>query len=311
MKFKVSVIIPVYNAEKYLRQAVESVIHLPQTGEVVLVEDHSPDNSLSICRQLEAEYSTVRLVTHDHKTNLGAGAARNLGITNSRFNYVAFLDADDHYMPNRFEKEEEIFSNAETVDGVYGYTKGIFENEYVKEKYLSRHTADDTFAEEVPPDELLNALLFGGKGRFHTNAITLRKDAFKKAGYFDPELKLTQDTECWVRLAAKCTLVAGNIATPIAVRIVHDNNRIHNNDDALNKYAKKAYSKLFFWAVLRQNFAFSKTNSFFLAYSFFVNKQANSPLRVLLQLAKLKPQLFITIFFYRKIYQIISGVFKH
>lgn len=302
--FQVSVIIPVYNAEKYLLNAVESALILQQTGEVILVEDHSPDNSLKICVQLEADHSKVRLITHNGKFNLGAGGARNLGIKHAKFSYVSFLDADDYYLPNRFDTDEKIFDADESVEGVYGYTKGFFENEAVKQKYLSRHNADDTFSEIIAPNDLLYALLFGGKGRFHTNAITLRKEVFQKAGYFDTELKLTQDTECWARLAAKCRLVAGNIVTPIAVRTVHDQNRIHNDDAALNRYSDLAFTKLIIWAAAQKEFEFSKINHFFTAYYLFVNRRRNSPAIALLSLAIRFPKLFLSSFFYRKLFQV-------
>src|SRR5690349_14845174 len=94
---KVSVIIPVYNAAKFLRQAVESAVHLPEVAEIVLVEDRSPDNALQICGELVREFSKVKMYQHPNNENRGAGASRNLGIEKSTFPYVAFLDADDRY----------------------------------------------------------------------------------------------------------------------------------------------------------------------------------------------------------------------
>ena len=61
---KISVITTVYNAETYLRQAVESAIDLEEVGEVILVEDKSPDNALALCRELEKEYEKVRVFQH-------------------------------------------------------------------------------------------------------------------------------------------------------------------------------------------------------------------------------------------------------
>ena len=99
---KVSVIIPVFNAEKFIRKAVESVLDQSETGEILLIEDTSPDNSLKICQELEEKHDRVRLLRHDDLLNHGAGATRNLGIRNAKFDYVAFLDADDFYLKGRF-----------------------------------------------------------------------------------------------------------------------------------------------------------------------------------------------------------------
>src|SRR5690606_9347404 len=116
-------------------------------------------------------------------------ASRNLGIAKSTCEFIAFLDADDWYLPNRFQAEKELFKNDE-IDGVYGAT-GFFE-----EGKVIRNNKLTTFHERIPPEKLLYQLV-NLNGRFTTNAITVRKTLFKKAGYFNPSLKLHQDTHLW------------------------------------------------------------------------------------------------------------------
>lgn len=90
---KVSVIIPVYNAEKYLRQCLDSVLDQTLRDiEVICVDDGSTDSSLAIIREYAAKDPRLRLLT---QPNSGAGAARNLGIENANGKYIAFVDADD------------------------------------------------------------------------------------------------------------------------------------------------------------------------------------------------------------------------
>ncbi len=117
--FKVSVIIPVYNAEPFLEKAVKSALEQLQTGEIILVEDAPPDNCYTICQRLESEHHKVKLYTHPNRANRGAGASRNLGIQMASCPYIAFLDADDYYLPIRFLKTEEVFSINPKIDGVY------------------------------------------------------------------------------------------------------------------------------------------------------------------------------------------------
>jgi glycosyltransferase involved in cell wall biosynthesis len=305
--FKVSVIIPVYNAEKFILRAVESVIHLHEVGEVILIEDCSPDGSLELCQSIALKYQKLKLIINKTGKNYGAGGARNIGIKNALFGYVSFLDADDIYLPNRFKKEKNIFDELPYADAVYGFTTAKFENEIVKDKYLSRHEKDDTFEVVVEPGELLSALLLGSVGRFHTNAITLKKDAFKKSGLFDPELKLSQDSELWIRLAATCNLYPGELQSPIAIRQVHTENRVHANDDVIKLFSDLMYTKLFSWAMKQSGFSFAKRNYFFIAYYQFVDKQRHKSLHVLLHLLKLTPSMFFTTFFYRKLYQIFKA----
>jgi len=90
---KISVIVPVYNVEKYLRECVDSV--LAQTFsdfELILVDDGSPDNSGKICDEYASKDSRVRVF---HKTNGGVSSARNLGVENARGEWIMFVDSDD------------------------------------------------------------------------------------------------------------------------------------------------------------------------------------------------------------------------
>lgn len=100
----ITVIIPVYNGEKYVARAVRSVIAQPkgEYAEVLIVNDGSRDTSGKICDDLAAEYSNVRVI---HKENGGVSSARNLGIQNVRTKYVAFLDCDDWWEPDFLDDE--------------------------------------------------------------------------------------------------------------------------------------------------------------------------------------------------------------
>lgn len=96
-KPKISVIIPVYNAEKYLRKCIESVLN--QTFgdfELLLVDDGSPDHSGEICDEYAQKDSRVHVF---HKPNGGTANARNYGLDHSQGDYVAFIDNDDYVEP--------------------------------------------------------------------------------------------------------------------------------------------------------------------------------------------------------------------
>ncbi|MCD7801400.1 MAG: glycosyltransferase [Clostridiales bacterium] len=94
-QIRVSVIIPVYNAEPYLRQTLDSLLVRNETQfEVICVDDGSTDGSLDILREYEAKDARVRVVT---QANAGAGAARNNGMQYARGEYLSFLDADDFF----------------------------------------------------------------------------------------------------------------------------------------------------------------------------------------------------------------------
>lgn len=121
---KISVIIPVYNVEKYLRQCVDSVVcqSMPDY-EILLIDDGSPDNSGSICDEYAAKYQNVRVI---HKQNGGLSDARNCGIQNAVGEYLVFLDSDDYYDdPDFFEKLVKVMSEDNAAD-VINFTRKIY-----------------------------------------------------------------------------------------------------------------------------------------------------------------------------------------
>ena len=103
---KVSVIMPVYNSEKYLRKAVDSILNQDFEGyELILVDDGSPDNSGKICDEYAANNENVKVV---HKTNGGICSARNAGLDVAQGEYIGFCDNDDQYLPGLLKDNYEI-----------------------------------------------------------------------------------------------------------------------------------------------------------------------------------------------------------
>lgn len=99
---KVSVIVPVYNAEKYLNQCVDSILAQTITElECILVDDGSTDSSPAICDEYAARDSRVKVI---HKPNGRASSARNAGIRAARGEYIAFVDSDDWISPDMYER---------------------------------------------------------------------------------------------------------------------------------------------------------------------------------------------------------------
>ena len=97
----ISVVIPVYNIEKYLERCVYSVREQTYKNlEIILVDDGSTDNSGLICDKLAAEDAGIRVF---HKKNGGSSSARNLGISKAQGEYIGFVDSDDYIEPDMYE----------------------------------------------------------------------------------------------------------------------------------------------------------------------------------------------------------------
>mgnify|MGYP001139750711 CR=1 FL=1 len=273
----ISVVIPVYNAEKYVKSAVESALQQKECGEVVLVEDQSPDNALEVCGALARRYDKVKLYRHEDGKNHGAGISRNLGIKKAQYDYIAFLDADDFYLPNRFAKAGKILSQNSSIDGVYEAVGSEFENEEARSRYFATHSNElATITTSVVPDKLFYYMISGKYGYMHLDGFVGKKEALLKVGMF-PALRLHQDMVFFVKLAAICKLCPGEIEKPVSLRRLHLQNRITNPHTNFRETSFLAYEYLVKW--MKHNKVDSaqtdlvKTRYYKMKYSLYKRKQ--------------------------------------
>ena len=105
----ISVVVPVYNVEKYLKYSIESIINQTYKNlEIILVDDGSTDSSSIICDEYSKKDSRIKVI---HKENGGLADARNVGISNANGMYIGFLDSDDYIHPTFFEKLYNLLKN--------------------------------------------------------------------------------------------------------------------------------------------------------------------------------------------------------
>ena len=139
----IHVIIPVYNAERYLRETVASVLSQPTTDiDIVLVNDGSSDGSAAICDELAAQEKRIHVI---HQKNAGVSAARNAGIeavlqAGTTDGYIAFLDSDDFWCPNVFS-EERISEMKKDAPDVHGFSTLYVNAEGSRCRILSPYTS--------------------------------------------------------------------------------------------------------------------------------------------------------------------------
>ena len=251
---KVSVIIPVYNAAKYVTQAVESALAQPETTEVLLIEDGSPDNSLEVCQQLAEKYEKVKLLRHSNGENLGAGASRNLGMKNASCEYIAFLDADDYYLPGRFAIARELFTNHADCEGVYEAAGMYTEDIEGSKRWISAKKSDtqiQTMSKKVDPEELGRALITGAHGYFLLDSLVIKKEVIDKSGLMNEELRLHQDTEFIIRVSIVSRLFPGNLEVPVCMWRVHPQNRITAPRSQSEEYRNRMayWMTLYHWSI--------------------------------------------------------------
>lgn len=303
-QFKVSVIIPVYNAEKFISDAVNSVKELDEVGEILLIDDGSTDNSVSLCSQLASENSLVKFYRHNDKKNNGIAATRNLGIRKSSFDYISFLDADDLYLPNRFETDKSIFDNKPETEVVYGCCKNVFLTIKGEEEYKKRHVYRPdvlyTIFKRVSSKEIFSVLIYGEDGQIHTNAITIKKTAFEKIGLFNESLKMSEDTEMWFKLSIKTIMLPGSIDDPVALRRMHDNN-ITNSDSDRKYFLNKMFDSFFRWS-LNHKIKFSDLHKIFSVLKWQMKGYQCSDKKFFWIYFVSNPSIILHVFFWKKLH---------
>lgn len=184
---KVSVVIPAYNAMKYLPTTLDSVLQQTFTDfEVLIVNDGSTD-SISVWFATVND-DRVRLIS---QANQGLPGARNTGIKDARGEYIAFLDADDLWEPTKLEKQVQCLDAKPEVGLVYAWTL-----------LIDRHgNSLGTVTAAQVQGNVWEQLLLGdvvGSG----SAAMVRRSCFDRVGLFDPELTSIEDCDMWVRIAA-------------------------------------------------------------------------------------------------------------
>ncbi|WP_370214844.1 glycosyltransferase family 2 protein [Mesoflavibacter profundi] len=221
----VSIITPMYNSEKFILKTIESVINQTYSNwELLLIDDGSTDNTIQIVEVFKQKYSNIKLI--QNLTNLGAAQSRNKGILEAKGDYIAFLDADDLWKPNKldlqiqfmqthncdvsFSSYEQIDENGKPLNKLVQALPKLTYNKYLKTNYIGNLT-----------------------GMY--NAKTLGKIT-------SPDLRKRQDWLLWLAAIKKSGKPALGIQESLAYYRVRQNS-ISSNKIELLKYNYLVYKK--------------------------------------------------------------------
>jgi glycosyltransferase involved in cell wall biosynthesis len=187
----VSVIIPVYNGERYLAETVQSVIDQTMTAwEIIAVNDGSSDRSLEILEAFrEREPGRVRVIT---VKNGGVSRARNTGSALARGRYIAFLDQDDLWAPDKLRLQTALISGC-------NHPLITFTNETLIDEQGTIIRENVLTLKESCRGDIFASLLFDNF--IPISSVMLEKELFIKAGGFDPSYALAEDFDLLLRVA--------------------------------------------------------------------------------------------------------------
>ena len=197
----VSVIIPVYNCEDFLAEAIESV--LAQTYrpiEVIVVDDGSTDQSADIARS----YKEIQYI---YQPNQGAAVARNTGLAAAQGEFIAFLDADDVWLPNKLEVQ---------VGYLIEHPRAGFT--------LCRIQGFVDPMVNLPPGVTDVPLM---REQIHLMSMVARREIFKRVGDFDPSYRIAQDFD-WVTRAKDLGIPITILPDVLMLRRIHETNMSHD-----------------------------------------------------------------------------------
>jgi glycosyltransferase involved in cell wall biosynthesis len=215
-----SVIIPLFNKEKFIEATLKSVLNQSFIDfEILIIDDGSTDNSAPIIKG----FDDAR-IRYFYKENSGVSSARNDGIEKAQSNYISFIDADDYWYPDFLEEMFKTIQN------------------YPQEKVFSAAIEIETSKKVIPASysivktsdyEIVNYFTASSKETvICTSCAVFHKNIFEEIGTFDIEVKSGQDTDMWIRIGMNYPVV---FSWKILARYVYDENSLSKNKSYLNK----------------------------------------------------------------------------
>ncbi|RLA62772.1 MAG: glycosyltransferase family 2 protein [Epsilonproteobacteria bacterium] len=198
----ISIIIPTYNRSAYLFRAIESVQYQTyKDWELIIVDDGSTDNTQKEITYLLKEEKKIKYI----KTpNRGVSAARNLGIHLSSGDYLAFLDSDDEWLPEKLELQMEFVNTNPEIELVHGDEIWIRNGKRVNQKNIHKKFGGNIFSQSLDLCAISPSTAF------------LKRSLFKRVGFFREDFPVCEDYDLWLRVTSRNEV--GFIARPLIVK---------------------------------------------------------------------------------------------
>ena len=237
----VSIITPVHNADRHVKETIESILSQTfEDWELILIDDFSTDNGIQILKEYERIDSRIRLLKND--VNQGAAVTRNRGIDVAKGRYIAFLDSDDLWAPNKLEKQ---LAFMQKNDYAFTYTSYHIFRGNVQNGIMH-------VPEKVTHSELLKTCSIG--------CLTVMYDTEKLGKMLMPIISRRQDFALWLKILKKIPYAYG-MQEPLA------SYRLRDDSISGNKFKAATYQ----WRVYREfeNLNFIQASYYFFHYSIY------------------------------------------
>ena len=206
---RVSVIIIFLNEERFLTEAIESVLAQTFEGwELILVDDGSTDGSSAIAARYGGRDPRIRVVTHADRENRGMSASRNRGVSVSVGEFIGFLDGDDAWLPNKLADQLDLMDRHPEVAMLYGRTQWWFSwnGDAQVRDYLYEPGVE--LGKPIQPPQLLPSLIRADGSPPYTCSIIIRRSKYLRLGGFEESfIGLHEDQAFFAKAFAELTVL--------------------------------------------------------------------------------------------------------
>jgi glycosyltransferase involved in cell wall biosynthesis len=215
----VTALIPTYNRAHYVVQAVDSVLGQSRpVDEIIVVDDGSTDNTAEV---LGRYGSRIRYIWRE---NGEAAAARNLGIREAKGDYIALLDSDDLWKPDKMKLQMKLLAEHPGIDFLFSDYSNFSDEADNEAPEIKNQEIHDYLAANAPNlTEIFDCLLV--ENVIPTSTVVFRKSCLERTGYFDEGLPPVEDFDLWLRAARVCRF--GFVNAVVTKRRRHSGNLIN------------------------------------------------------------------------------------
>jgi len=222
---KISVIIPTYNRKKTLARAIQSVINQSLSPfEILIIDDGSNDGTEEWVKE---NFQNIKYI---YQNNHGVSSARNIGIENAYGDWVAFLDSDDEWLPNKlFEQVKSIQSNPKIK---FFHTNEIWIRNGVRVNQMKKHKKYGGYIFEKCLDIC----------RVSPSSVLIQKEVFDNIGIFDESLRVCEDYDLWLRITSKYPVVFLDI--PLIYKYGGHADQLSKVNDGIESYRIQSLEKI-------------------------------------------------------------------
>ena len=221
----ISVVIPTYNRRETIGRSIDSVLN--QTlfpSEIIVVDDGSTDGT---CDYIQSNFPSIKLL---HQPNKGVSSARNMGIRSSNSDWVALLDSDDEWFPQKLEKQ--VMTLSQSPDIKFCHTEEIWIRNGVRVNQMKKHQK------------------YGGHifykcldmCRISPSSVLFHQSILDDVGYFDKDLKVCEDYDLWLRITAKFPVLY--IDEPLIKKYGGHEDQLSRVKDGIESHRIKVLEKL-------------------------------------------------------------------